>query len=443
VLLQGLLFGVYTDISGHSCGPGPGSLGHYELDAQTFAHDFHVDYLKVDFCGPWSGASMKPFNHSCIQGGLTAGGDLKRENTTVAAGLAWCAANTHCAGFSSKAPSNSTCGDDQKVLDIYFSTHMDVYPNGDAAWSNWLKPDAARVSIQPGPQYEAWQQLSQALNATGRAIYFSICPHTLIPFGAAGFSKEWQGTLAYSPPPAWTAKQRKVVANSVLVEYTNTWDSWYVSKEGAVAGEAHGGIITAIDSMITLTKLAYSGPGSWNDADMLQLCTYGKGRTPGNGMTLTEYRAQYSVFAILASPLIISADIRTIATDHPDCLQLMLNPEIVDVNQNDAGHAPWLVSQTTNSSEVSSSSIVSQVFARPLGTTSIADIGAEIAVLLLNRAEEPATLSVSWEELGIPTSQTMAVRDVTGRNDLPAATGHFIAVVAKHDVAFIRLTHVR
>ena len=59
--------------------------------------------------------------------------------------------------------------------------------------------------------------------------------------------------------------------------------------------------------MLQLTNLSYSGPGSWNDADMLQLCTYGNGGTPHSpgGMTLAEYRAHYSVWAVLASPLII------------------------------------------------------------------------------------------------------------------------------------------
>ena len=49
----GFKFGAYNDISGHTCGNGPaaGSLHHYEADAETFAHDWQVDYLKFDFCG--------------------------------------------------------------------------------------------------------------------------------------------------------------------------------------------------------------------------------------------------------------------------------------------------------------------------------------------------------------------------------------------------------
>jgi hypothetical protein len=101
-------------------------------------------------------------------------------------------------------------------------------------------------------------------------------------------------------------------------------------------------------------NLSFSGPGSWNDADMLQLCTYGKGGTPhsAGGMTLAEYRAHYSVWAVLASPLIISADLRTIQQEQPDCLELMLNPEIVAVNQDPAGLPARLISQQTNGSTI-------------------------------------------------------------------------------------------
>ena len=49
----GFKFGAYNDISGHTCGNGPaaGSLGHYEADAHTWAVDWQIDYLKIDFCG--------------------------------------------------------------------------------------------------------------------------------------------------------------------------------------------------------------------------------------------------------------------------------------------------------------------------------------------------------------------------------------------------------
>ena len=106
------------------------------------------------------------------------------------------------------------------------------------------------------------------------------------------------------------------------------------------------------------------------------------------------------------------------------------------------GHPPRLVSQATNSSskkpakDITTSDITSQVFARPLGIGN----NAGVAVVLLNRDEDPARLTVSWAELGIAPAQRMAVRDVANNKDLPDAAGSFEATVAKHDVAFITLT---
>ena len=104
------------------------------------------------------------------------------------------------------------------------------------------------------------------------------------------------------------------------------------------------------------------------------------------------------------------------------------------MNQDPAAKPARLVAQRTNGTAVTTSSIVTQIFARPLA-------GGQLAVLLLNRAEAAATLSVSWAELGLPRAQAMAVRHVVGRRDLPPATGSFSARVPPHDVAFVRLRH--
>ena len=262
--------------------------------------------------------------------------------------------------------------------------------------------------------------------------------------------------LLSAPPSQWNAAQRHALANSVLVEYVNTYDEWYAPRRsspcrwvnsswrGHFSHDCHGGIITNIDAMLQMTKLNYSQPQSWNDGDMLQLCTFGKGRTPGNeGMTMAEYRAHFSVWAVLASPLLLSADLRTVKAQHPECLELMLNREILAVNQDPAGLAPVLVSQTTNMSaarlgqdeQPTSSDITAQVFARPLQ-------GSEIAVVLLNRDETPANLSVTWQSLGLDANQPMAVRDVANRKDLSQAVGRFESRVGKHDVSFVRLRPV-
>eukprot|EP01047_Picozoa_sp_COSAG01_P085519 COSAG01_NODE_18828_length_1050_cov_1.338591_2_plen_58_part_01 len=58
---------------------------------------------------------------------------------------------------------------------------------------------------------------------------------------------------------------------------------------------------------------------------MMMVCAYGKGQVPGGGMTLSEYRAHYTTYAILASPMIHGADLRTVRTEHPECFELITN----------------------------------------------------------------------------------------------------------------------
>ena len=83
----------------------------------------------------------------------------------------------------------------------------------------------------------------------------------------------------------------------------------------------------------------------------------------------------------------------------------------------------------------SSSEVTAQVFARPLHD------GA-VAVVLLNRGEAAANLTVDWRQLGLADEQRMMVRDVGNRHALPDAAGQFGSLVGKHDVAFVRLTPV-
>eukprot|EP00930_Biecheleria_cincta_P039969 TRINITY_DN27423_c0_g2_i1.p1 TRINITY_DN27423_c0_g2~~TRINITY_DN27423_c0_g2_i1.p1 ORF type:complete len:456 (-),score=61.16 TRINITY_DN27423_c0_g2_i1:65-1432(-) len=338
---MGLKLGVYTDISGHTCGDGPGtgSKGHYDLDAATFA-EWGADYLKVDFCGP---------------------------NTTATR-------------------------------------------------------DDRDISVDPVVQYEAWASLRDALNRTGRPIYYSICPHT--KSDGVGTERPW--SLPYAPPPSWTRAQRHALANSILVEYANTADQWI--------GGSEGGIVENIDAMLHATKLEYSAAGSWNDADMLQTCNYGKGNTPGSGMTLNEYRAHYAVWSILASPLILGNDIRSISQDHPDCLALLLNDDIVAVNQDSAALPARLVSQTPPMApKLTSADITSQVLARPLSQN-------RLAVVLLNRGPSAARLDVGWSDLGLDVTRNMLVYDVIHRKSAGTATGKLIRLVPSHDVAFVILS---
>ena len=77
----------------------------------------------------------------------------------------------------------------------------------------------------------------------------------------------------------------------------------------------------------------YAGPGHWNDADMLEV---------GNGgMTPTEYRAHFSLWAMMASPLMAGNDVA-----HMDetTRSILSNREVIAVDQDPLGvqgHRAW------------------------------------------------------------------------------------------------------
>eukprot|EP01048_Picozoa_sp_COSAG05_P018018 COSAG05_NODE_2563_length_2894_cov_2.316995_3_plen_284_part_00 len=257
--------GVYTDLSDHTCGWGPGSAGHYAVDAQTFAHDFEADYLKVDYCGAWDGnITDKTLSESCSGGALGAGGDLFQANTTTANATSWCLASPICGGFTTDALATDACNaNNHTIRKIYFKDRT-TRSNGNPVWTQWQKPGIGRIDYHATPQYAAWKALGDELNKTGRPIYYSICPHTMA--SQRGTARNFSGRFPqvppiYAPPVSWTASQRHRLANSLLVEYQNTVDAWYVPGKDK-HGRGDWGILSNIDSMVEATHLNYSTAGA-------------------------------------------------------------------------------------------------------------------------------------------------------------------------------------
>jgi alpha-galactosidase len=71
---------------------------------------------------------------------------------------------------------------------------------------------------------------------------------------------------------------------------------------------------------------SYAGPGHWNDPDMLEV---------GNGgMTDTEYRSHFSLWCILAAPLMAGNDIRSMK---PETRDILINKEAIAIDQDSMG----------------------------------------------------------------------------------------------------------
>jgi alpha-galactosidase len=150
-----------------------------------------------------------------------------------------------------------------------------------------------------------------------------------------------------------------------------------------------GDISDSWESMLEIAKrnmaLAdYAGPGHWNDPDMLEV---------GNGgMTDVEYRSHFSLWAIMAAPLLIGTDLRRVTSA---TMQILLNREVIAINQDPLGEQARVVR-----SYAGLHALVKR----------LADGGR--AVALFNETEAEEDMSVTFLGLGLEPSGRYAVRDV-------------------------------
>jgi alpha-galactosidase len=169
------------------------------------------------------------------------------------------------------------------------------------------------------------------------------------------------------------------------------------------------GLIHIIDLQAEL--FPYSGPGHWNDPDMLEV---------GNGrMTTAEYRAHFSFWCLLAAPLMAGNDLRAMT---PETKDILMNREVIAVDQDPLG---------IQGRKVHDGGAV-EAWMKPL-------IGSARAVILFNRGSVKAPISVSWEQIGLAPQMEAKVRNLWDKKDLGAFKERFTAFVDPHDVVMIRV----
>jgi alpha-galactosidase len=138
----------------------------------------------------------------------------------------------------------------------------------------------------------------------------------------------------------------------------------------------------------------------------------------GNGgMTDEEYRTHFSLWAILAAPLIAGNDLRNM---RPEIHDILSNKEVIAVDQDALGSQGERVAKNGDL----------EVWAKQLKDGSR-------AVVLLNRSGAEQQISVSWEDLAYPNSLSAFVRDLWQHKDLGKLTGKFSAPVESHGVVMV------
>ena len=168
-------------------------------------------------------------------------------------------------------------------------------------------------------------------------------------------------------------------------------------------------MLTIVDMVEPLYP--YAGPGHWNDPDMLEV---------GNGgMSFEEYKSHFSLWAILAAPLMAGNDLAAMSAETKT---ILTNKEVVAIDQDSLGIEGRRVLKDGDI----------EVWARPL------EDGGR-AVVLFNRSKETRKISVPWAALDYPAALTLKVRDLWSHKALPAAKGAFSSEVPSHGVVMIRL----
>lgn len=255
-----------------------------------------------------------------------------------------------------------------------------------AEWDvDYLKYDYCGAPVDVETAKARYKKMADALTNSGRDIALGVC--------------EW----GVRNPATWAGE----LGGSVWRTSYDVRDMWIDTlRKGGL------GIMDILEETVPVSK--YARPGHWNDMDMLIVGLYGKGDASsdlgGVGCSDTEYQSQMSLWCMMASPLAMSNDLRSL---NDETRRILLNKEVIAIDQDPLGKAAERVVKTDDY----------QVFLRPLS-------GDRYAIAILNTSDKTRNISVSFKDLSLPNRYK--VRDVWAHKDLGSRT-KWSGKVASHE----------
>jgi alpha-galactosidase len=251
-----------------------------------------------------------------------------------------------------------------------------------AAWGvDYLKYDWCNHGTADAR--ETYKTMRDALHTAGRPIVFSLCEW--------GQNKPWE--WAKDVGHLWRTTG----------DITNCYDC---RKKWSMGWKV------ILDSQVELFE--YAGPGHWNDPDMLEV--------GNNGLTLAESRAHFSLWCMLAAPLMAGNDVRNMSKEIRD---ILTDRDVIAIDQDPLGKQAqrW---ETHPDHEV---------WVKELSR-------GEWAVCILNPGPVPAKITYAWKELEYYFKGNYQVRDVWQKKNLGTTSGNFSGEIAPHDVVLFRLSRL-
>jgi len=161
----------------------------------------------------------------------------------------------------------------------------------------------------------------------------------------------------------------------------------------------------------------FSGPGHWNDPDMLEIGTKESNQP---GLTPDEEYTHMTLWCLLSAPLLLGNDLTEMT---PFTLNLLENDEVLAVNQDALGDQAVTICRDGDT----------RVYARKL------DDGSYAVGLFNTGGKAVAPVHVKWSDLKIRGPHV--VRDLWRQKDLGTFDSQFSLPVAPHGAELLKVLH--
>ena len=178
----------------------------------------------------------------------------------------------------------------------------------------------------------------------------------------------------------------------------------------------------------------FSGPGHWNDPDMLVLGTVSLGqRMHYTNLTPDEQYTHITMWSLLSAPMLIGCDMEKL---DPFTLSLLTNDEVLAVNQDALGKGPIKVSGPAFTVPPYGAVPSDNPGGNAMVYSKTLEDGT-LAVGLFNVGPQEMTVAVNFADLKRTGRQQ--VRDLWRQKDLGAFQGSYSTVVPSHGAVLVKI----
>jgi len=205
----------------------------------------------------------------------------------------------------------------------------DKFPSGIKKLADYIHSKGLKFGI-----YSCAGSKTCAGRPGGRGHEFQDA-RTYASWGVDYLKYDWCNTTTQDAKSSYaTMRDGLYAAKRPIVFSLCEWGTakpWEWAKEVGHLWRSTGDIVDRWDSMIEIADKnkelwKYAGPGYWNDPDMLEV---------GNGgMTTEEYRTHFSLWCMMAAPLMAGNDLGKMS---PETAEILKNGEVIALDQDTLG----------------------------------------------------------------------------------------------------------